>query len=285
MKINNAILLGTGKLAAQCAKAVLTFSIPAVVYDTNQTPSSLLRQSLSKSSVDYKFVNKPTITRDLVNIKENTLLASAINPYIVPKKVLEKPNLLAINCHYALLPKHPGRNAEAWAIYEEDQETGITWHRITSDIDSGDIISQKHFPINKTHTSLLLLRNLNQLAYQAFCELLPPLLDNTISSFPQDKQTKKQVHYSWEVPNDGYLDLNWPAGKISAFLRAMDYGIIELLGKPKLLLDDKCYNWASYQIKQINHTIEDDIQLSSSAIIITKENHQFVLNKYSLVDC
>jgi len=283
MKFNKTIVLGTGKLAAQCAKAIQEYDIPVVVYDTNQAESSLLHQSLKKTGIDYCFADKATITNDLKNTGEETLLVSAINPYIVPKEVLGKTNLLAINCHYALLPKHPGRNAEAWAIYEGDKEAGITWHLMTSDIDAGDIISQEHLSISETDTSLKLLRSLEKLAYQAFCEFLPALLKNNLTSHPQDKQSKGTRHFSWEVPNEGFLDPEWPAKKISAFLRAMDYGIVALLGKPKLMLEDKCYNWSSYRIEKKQDINQEDITITDSSIIINKGNYQFLLRRYRQV--
>ncbi len=93
MMFKEVIVLGTGKLAAQCAKAVQEYDVPVVVYDTNQTKSSLLHQSLKKSEIDCKFEDKSVITKDLMDIRDEVLLVSAINPYIVPNKVLEKTNL------------------------------------------------------------------------------------------------------------------------------------------------------------------------------------------------
>ena len=283
MRFNKVIILGTGKLAVQCAREVQDFNIPVAVYDTNQAESSLLRHSLQKKGVVCTHSSAEEITNDLMSIKDRTLIISAVNPYIIPKKVLGKPNLLAINCHYALLPKHPGRNAEAWAIYEGDKETGITWHLMTQDIDSGDIISQKSLSISETDTSLKLLRSLEKLAFQSFCEFLPILLNNNHSSHPQDIQDQVKTHFSWEVPNEGFLDPEWPADKISAFLRAMDYGIVALLGKPKLMLEDKCYNWSSYRIENKKNTNQEDLKITDSSIIINKGNYQFSLISYSQV--
>jgi len=281
MNYESIIILGTGRLAFQFAKKVQDFDIPVVVYDTNQTKSSLLRQSLQNRGIVCKRVTIENISHDLRNIHDETLLISAINPYLIPKTVLENPNLLAINCHYALLPKHPGRNAEAWAIYEQDHKTGITWHLMTSDIDAGDIIAQKEFPIEEAHTSLGLLRVLNQLAFQTFSEFLPSLMKNDITCSPQNEQLKGKTHYSWEKPNGGYLDLDWSPNKISAFLRSMDYGIVELMGKPKLILDDKCYKWKNYKIKKyIQSTDTDKVQISGSSIIINKGIYQFTLHQY-----
>ena len=52
-------------------------------------------------------------------------------------------NKLIINYHNSLLPKHPGRFAEAWSIFEEDKKSGITWHLVVPEVDKGKIILQK----------------------------------------------------------------------------------------------------------------------------------------------
>lgn len=133
--------------------------------------SNYLERKTQRKHIPYDHVNRKQFFDILVNINISTLIVSAVNPYIIPKDVLDNQKITPINCHHALLPKHPGRNAEAWAIYEEDVEAGITWHFITPDVDAGKIIIQKKFTLDESFTSLKLLRNQNNLAYQSLKRL------------------------------------------------------------------------------------------------------------------
>jgi len=51
------------------------------------------------------------------------------------------------NFHNSPLPKYKGINSVNWGLFNNEIEWGITWHKITSKIDSGDIVFQKLFKI------------------------------------------------------------------------------------------------------------------------------------------
>jgi len=139
-----------------------------LVYDTNPKKSIVLERQIQGEDITYLHLEKKILFETLANTQEKTLLVSAINSYLIPEKVLDNKNIIAINCHHALLPRHPGRNAEAWAIFEQDDETGITWHFITPDVDAGQILIQKKIQLDDRITSFKLLKYQNNLAYQSF---------------------------------------------------------------------------------------------------------------------
>lgn len=90
-------------------------------------------------SVYYRPVDE-NITEIVNNIKSN-IIFSINNVYIFTKDLIDKHFI--INYHNSLLPKHPGRFAEAWAIFEEEKKTGITWHIVVPKVDKCKIILQK----------------------------------------------------------------------------------------------------------------------------------------------
>lgn len=83
------------------------------------------------------------------------------------------------------------------------------------------------------------------------------------------------MHYSYEKPNDGVLQLEWDRAKISAFLRSMDYGVLRVMGTPYIIEENKKYCWDSYGII-VGH-IET---VPSDSRIIRKEDISFILNNY-----
>lgn len=282
MSYKQCLILGTGELAFQCAKFVNQNNFIVKFFDTNETQSKILQQKIQNENIQYSFKTKKELTEILDQINQRTFLLSAINPYIIPTKIINNPNILAINCHPALLPKHPGRNVEAWTIFEQDPEAGVTWHQITPLIDSGVILIQKKIILDDSFTSIKLMRFLNALGFEAFVQIFDDVFHGKEIEFFKPHQAREKLHYSWEKPNDGYLDLSWSGEKISAFLRAMDFGILDLLGKPKLVFENKCYTWDRYKITKDENSFSDTIDFTREMINISRCGYNIKLIDYSV---
>lgn len=216
---------------------------------------------------------KNWITKYLNEITERTLIVSVSNRYIFPAEVVEKQNMTIINYHGALLPKYPGRNAEAWAIYNGESEGGITWHIVNSDVDAGEIITQVKVPITSRTTSFMLLKEYGRAALMSFADFLPALLDGTITTQKQTGE-RGQLMLSKMRPNDNVLNTSWEAERISRFLRALDYGPLETMGRPtcdgkrvmKYLITEELNDYETLEHNEGN-----------SEIVIRKRNMTFRL--------
>jgi methionyl-tRNA formyltransferase len=283
MSYNQCLILGTGELAFRCAKLINQTDLVVKIYDTNEAQSKILQQKIQNEKIHYFFKPKKELTEIFDQVQQPTILLSVINPYIIPTKILNNPNIKAINCHPALLPKHPGRNVEAWTIFERDNVAGVTWHTITPVIDSGKILIQKKLFLDDSFTSIKLMKQLNDLAFVAFTQIFEKVINEKEIGFSESRQTRNKIHFSWEKPNAGYLDLSWEGEKISAFLRAMDYGILEFLGKPKLMLDDECFTWKRYKILKDTNRKEEKLEFTNSMIRIIKPDYEFELRDYSTI--
>ncbi len=227
--------MGSSGLMYQCANLVKKDSsaLPMKILETGHTPSDLHRAE----KYHAKTGSKQELFGILREETEYAILFSVNNPYLIPADIVAKDNFTMVNLHHALLPAHPGRNAEAWTIYDGDTEAGITWHRIDAGTDSGNILVQKSVPVTDETTSLKLLKLLNREAVSALKELLP------VTSIPEQKGRKQPIsddrviRYAKDVPADGLLDPEWDSAHISRFLRAMDYDLLEVMGKPRLIVD------------------------------------------------
>ncbi|MBR3306611.1 MAG: hypothetical protein IKI75_05080 [Lachnospiraceae bacterium] len=232
---DNICVLGNGALAKSCTRLLSDKGEKVILYDTNEEASWYLKRQAEKTeNAEYRFFDKKGTFADIGSLEGSILLISAANPYIIPRRIVEDPRVTAVNLHHALLPSHPGRNAEAWTIFEGDEYGGVTWHFITSDVDGGDIISQGKVRLSEDITSWQLLKIQNDLAVEAFAGFMDKLLEGSLSGTKQENRGDK-LHYSYEIPGGGLLDPDWPAAKISAFLRAMDYGPAKTLGDPRIL--------------------------------------------------
>ncbi len=67
---------------------------------------------------------------------------------ILPKNILNIPKIGSINLHASLLPKYRGPAPINWAIINGENNTGLTTFFITEEVDAGNIILQKEYPIN-----------------------------------------------------------------------------------------------------------------------------------------
>lgn len=246
-RFKNYIVIGTGSVATSCAEGLLKRNGIPVLIESRKTGLSSLRSSCEKKGIQYLSLQGKAITEYLMAIKEPSLIISAANRYLFPLEVVDKSEFTIINYHGALLPKHPGRNAEAWAIYSGDSEGGITWHYVLSGVDTGAIIDQRCVPITDKTTSMSLLRQYGQLAVESFESFIERLLNETIAA--KNQTEKHQLHFSWEKPSDGFLKLDWSGNQISSFLRAMDYGPLQTLGVPHVVFCGDTYSIEKYKIQ------------------------------------
>lgn len=250
MYYDNILIVGSGKFAYECAKIVTRIhqNVEVLEYKPNENISLL--ENLCRKDKFFYHEMKDDIGV-LLKPDKNYLIVSAFNTYIFKKKIVNLPNVNIINYHPSLLPRHPGRNAEAWAIYEGDKKTGITWHMAMDAIDQGDIINQEEINIDESDTSLSLMIKQNRKGIEVFENIIPSILEGNI-------HTKKQFikgfiyHKANDKPNGGYLELYWDDAQKSQFLRAMDYGKLGILGIPRVKLNHKEYEWKKYRIMKKN---------------------------------
>lgn len=276
------ILLGSGRLAWQCAAECGKRVENVEVLEYRVTDSTILQKLCLKDNIRYLCCDKGQMYERLSAVTEETLVVSAGNTWLIPGEIVAKENLYIINWHNALLPRHKGRNAEAWSIYEGDLQTGITWHRLTAAVDAGDIILQRSIEIDSQVTALELFREQCELGAQTFKEILEALLLKKCELRHQVEGENCKIHYSHEIPNGGYLDLKWDAGKMSRFLRAMDYGGLMLMGEMRVLWQGKEYCFHKYKIAEAGGA--DAVVWQGRDMVIHKDGQQITLKNLNSPD-
>ena len=199
------------------------------------------------------------------------LVISAVNRYIFPAATVSHPNIAIINYHNSKLPAHAGMHAEAWQIYEQDTEGGVTWHFVNEGVDAGDIIVQRAIPLDSSITSLRLLKLQNDLAYDLFSGFAGELLKGGVTGTVQSGAPRGAAHLAKDVPNDGLLDLSWSFEKTSAFLRAMDYGLLRTLGDGRIAYNGGVFKWSGYELGAGNADLRE-----ASALI---DGNDIILHK------
>lgn len=75
------------------------------------------------------------------------------------------------------------------------------------------------------------------------------------------------------------MDLSWNFNKIMAFLHAMDYGPLKMLGEPKVKYKSDTYTWDRYKVEVtgVNNDKNINLEASNKIITIQKDNHIITL--------
>jgi len=76
------------------------------------------------------------------------LLLSAAFPLILPEALLSIPGQGAINFHPSLLPRCRGCHPIFWTLASGETQGGVTAHRMTTEVDAGDIVAQIPLPLS-----------------------------------------------------------------------------------------------------------------------------------------
>lgn len=173
----------------------------------------------------------------LSNDKDFDYLFSIVNNILL--EIPAYPHQKIINYHDSPLPRYAGRNATCWAILNNEQSHGISWHYVTEQVDAGDIIKQETFPLSKTETAL----SLNLACYEKAVTLLDSMIEDienqTISAYKQDLSQRSLYYVDSRPYANGILCWEHTAEYIERLFRATYFGSYKnTFTTCKLFIDD-----------------------------------------------
>jgi methionyl-tRNA formyltransferase len=93
----------------------------------------------------------PSFIEILQTLKADLQIVVAFR--MLPEIVWNMPHLGTINLHGSLLPQYRGAAPINWAVINGEKETGVTTFKLQHQIDTGNILMQKNFPIGEDETT------------------------------------------------------------------------------------------------------------------------------------
>ncbi|MCX6166511.1 MAG: phosphoribosylglycinamide formyltransferase [Sphingobacteriales bacterium] len=101
--------------------------------------------------------------------------------WLIPDTILANYPKRIINIHPALLPKYGGKGMYGDRVHKEvlangDEESGITIHYVNEDFDTGEIIYQARFKIEKNDDLEIIKFKGQQLEHQYFPKIIEQVL-------------------------------------------------------------------------------------------------------------
>jgi amino acid adenylation domain-containing protein len=198
-------------------------------------------------------VHNPSMTNmhEILSAIEFDYLFSIINSFVIPEDILELPRKAAINYHDSPLPRYAGLYATAWALINQEKSHAITWHRMSSEIDTGEIYKQKTVTLQADDSSGSLNIKCTEKGIDALDELADELLADRAETTPQDFSERSYYGMLKRPPNACILDWNQSPAELSALGRALNFGNTENnIGTPKIWYNNSFYTVKNVLIRQ-----------------------------------
>jgi methionyl-tRNA formyltransferase len=123
-----------------------------------------------------------------------------------------------INVHYSPLPQYRGRANVNWALINDESCAAVTIHKISPDLDEGNILFQQLIPIRGDDTVADLYDRLNDLQQQHLGETVVKTL-NGYEGIEQD--SAEATYCCTRLPEDGEINWSNPTRSIDCFIRSL----------------------------------------------------------------
>ena len=213
-------IIGETALSKAAGEILLdnNFYINGIFTDDSQT-----RKWADKHDIPCHHPQKKLIS-DIVSSVRPDYLFSIVNSRILDQHIIDQPLKYAINYHDSPLPRYAGLHATTWAVINLEHNHGVTWHRMTTEIDAGDILKQQEVSIAPDDTSESLNMKCTREALETFRSLMLDLKNESVTPVSQDL-TKRTYNPQHLRPADACtIDFHKNIEDISALARALDFG-------------------------------------------------------------
>jgi methionyl-tRNA formyltransferase len=117
---------------------------------------------------------------------------------MLPEAVWNMPPMGSVNLHGSLLPKYRGAAPINWAVINGEKETGVTTFKLQHEIDTGNILLQKSFPISETDTAGDVHDAMQEIGAQVLLETVKGLAAGRLEEIPQPSTIN---HQSSTIPH------------------------------------------------------------------------------------
>ena len=139
------------------------------------------------NDVNESSVNSQSFRKTLIKLNPDIVFVASWCEKFAPE-TFNIPPLGTINLHPSLLPKYRGPNPYAQVIKHGEKETGITFHLMDKDFDSGTILHQKSIPISHNETGESLRLKCSIYAKEETFNILNKLENGYIEPIEQKKE-------------------------------------------------------------------------------------------------
>jgi len=126
-----------------------------------------------------------------------------------------------LNAHCGDLPRYRGNACPNWSILNGDDSYAISIHYMEpEELDSGDVLIKKKYPINEKTTITDIYKNMDEQIPMLFCDALNLVRSGKVKGEPQSKKPEDSLRCYPRIPTDSFIDWNQTCDKILRNVRA-----------------------------------------------------------------
>lgn len=232
LKNRKTVFMGTPDFAVLPLRAMAEagYEIAAVVTQPDKPkgrgktlmPTPVKEEALKHGLTVYQpgKVREPEFFEILKNIAPDIIVVAAFGQ-IIPREILELPQLGCINIHASLLPKYRGAAPIQQAVIDGEKESGVTIMKMGTGLDTGDMIAKTVVPLSGEETGGSLFDKLARAGADLLVETLPSIFDGTAvyEKQPQDSPTP---YASMITKQMGLMDFTKNAAELERLVRGMN---------------------------------------------------------------
>ena len=174
-----------------------------------------------------------SIVRSLDSVKPDLLLVVAYG-LLIPKKVLDIAEKGSINIHASILPRWRGAAPMEYSIYSGDNESGISYMRMTEGLDEGPTLEIHKCKIEKEDDLGTLENKFIELSKKNLLNFLEKFERGGLKETPQENS---KATFAPKIDSDFQkIDWNCLSNEIDQKIRSLNpkYGAYTFLGNKRI---------------------------------------------------
>ena len=167
--------------------------------------------------INARSVNSEEFRKELVRLNVDLVFIASWGEKF-SKETINIPKIATINCHPSLLPKYRGPNPYAQVILNGETKTGVTFHLVDENYDTGAILSQTEVEIKPDDTGGSLKARCANTANTAIGKLLLQMDNEMI--LPVNQKEELASYQPQITEKDVLLNFEHTADSIDRRIRA-----------------------------------------------------------------
>lgn len=217
--MTDVLLIGIGTTTLSALESLLPqCHIQAIVrpVDSQSHPDDpVLNLAQQRGIPIFSDVSQAQIKALLLKFQPKCVVVSSYDQ-ILPSDLISLSTF--INVHYSPLPRYRGRANVNWAMINDESCAAITIHRITPELDEGNILFQQLLPIQPDDTIATLYDQLNRIQQHMLGDTVIKALDG-YGGVPQNNA--EATYCCTRLPEDGEIHWSDTTRSIDCLIRAL----------------------------------------------------------------
>ncbi|MDC7288877.1 methionyl-tRNA formyltransferase [Blautia schinkii] len=140
---------------------------------------------------------------------------------IIPSAILDLPRFGCINIHASLLPKYRGAAPIQQAVIDGEKESGVTIMKMSTGLDTGDMIAKAVVPLSTDETGGSLFDKLASAGAELLVKTLPSIFDGT-AVYEKQPEESPTPYAAMITKQMGLMDFTNSAEKLERLVRGLN---------------------------------------------------------------